>query len=60
MMVLMVQYDSDTYFEALLVEEYSEGRKTYFIDIIAKLKSTRSSQKNNVIVGVIFEYDRDD
>lgn len=38
------QYDNDedTYFKAILIEEYFEKMKTYFTDIKKELKSTRS------------------
>ena len=46
------QYDNDgdTYFKAILIEEY-------FADIKKESKSTRSWWKMKLIVGVIFEYD---
>ena len=53
------QYDNDedTYFKAILIEEYFEKMKTYFTDIKKELKSTRSWWQMKLIVGVIFEYD---
>ena len=53
------QYDNDgdTYFKAILIEEYFEKMRTYFTDIKKESKSTRSWWKMKLIVGVIFEYD---
>ena len=39
------------------MEEYFQEINTHFIDIRAELKSTRSSWKMKVIVGIVFEYD---
>ena len=53
------QYDNDedTYFKAILIEEYFQKMKTYLTDIKKELKSTRSWWQMKLIVGVIFEYD---
>ena len=39
------------------MEEYFQEINTHFIDIREELKSTRSSWKMKVIVGIVFEYD---
>ena len=41
----------------VVIEEYFEEMKTYFIEKIEELKSTKSSW---IIVGVVLEYDRYD
>ena len=46
--------------KALCVEEYLKEMKAQSIDIIEELKSTRSSWKMKLIVGVILQYDDDD
>ena len=53
-----IKYDSDidTSFKGLSVEEYLKEGKTHFINIIENLKSTRSSWKIKLVLGVVFEY----
>ena len=40
----------------VVIEEYSEEMKTYFIEKIEELKSTKPSWKMKLIVGVVLEY----
>ena len=42
----------------VVIEEYFEEMKTYFIEKIEELKSTKPSWKMKLIVGVVLEYDR--
>ena len=40
----------------VVIEEYFEEMKTYFIEKIEELKSTKPSWKMKLIVGVVLEY----
>ena len=52
--------DGDTYFKELSLQNYLEKMTKHIVDIIEKLKSTGSSWKMYLAVGLFFEYVKND
>ena len=52
--------DGDTYFKELSLQNYLEKMTKHTVDIIEKLKSTGSSWKMYLAVGLFFEYVKND
>ena len=52
-------YGSLWYCKTLLVEKSRKVTTTHFIEVTEELKSTRSSWKMKLIIGMIFECDND-